>query len=568
MSEIISDITMTYTQYLILFTILNTALFLYLLSDSKNVIKTRTPMPILILVLNVTLFFYLASQSFLLQAPYIYLGLIGVLISTLVYVLTYSVVKHSNTMKLRRSILYLNIFMVVVVFVFEYSLSIANGFNEVGEQAPDASLYFAYNHWVSSLKNPYYDIINVASFWIAILHKVLGVNDIIFALPNSMIYLTIAFLISLSAYIVYKKAGYQDLIIPAMLVAFATPYITFISVPPALSAMFAMLVFALVLGRSIRSSDYVVVTLLSITGMLAHATFISMIVFGLIALLMLSKIQRDTMESTYLRMLMLFLVIHVILSFVRLMYTTAYISFYPYYADFLRFLNFLSQPGGVELRVTRYEQWSPIFTSFSWTIYPAIATSYILTMIFKRRYSYNELFALSLSLAGLALIFIGFIGSYFSNSFSRQAAYSGYMLLFLGSFDALRRINHSKIGTVIMVIIVVMAIFSGLFTIKNASWLYVGKVPYLTYRPPTTPDITLAEDLLKLSALGELGIFRIYQDFDPGVYLVRLLEWGLIEPSNTLLPAIDVRPISTLGNVNDEEVIFNSRSLHVLRGGR
>jgi hypothetical protein len=459
--------------------------------------------------------------------------------------------------------------MVVVIFAFEYSLNIANGFNEVGEQAPDASLYFAYNHWASSLKNPYYDIINVASFWIAMLHKVLGVNDVIFALPNSMLYLIIAFLILLSAYIIYKKASCQDLIIPAMLIAFATPYITFISVPPALSAMFAMLIFALVLGRSIRSSDYVVMTLLSITGMLTHATFISMIVFGLLALLMLSKIQRDAVGSMYLRMLMLFVVIHVILSFVRLMYTMAYISLYPYYADFLRFLNFLSQPGGgVELRVTRYEQWSPILTSFSWTIYPAIATSYILTMMFKRRYSYNELFALSLSLAGLALIFIGFIGASFSNSFSRQAAYPGYMLLFLGSFDALRRINRNKIGRVVMVIIVVMAIFSGLFTIKNASWLYVGKIPHLTYRPPTISDITLAEDLLKLSVLGELGIFRIYQDFDPGVYLVKLLEWGLIEPSNTLLPAIDVRPISILGNVDDDEVIFNSYSLYVLRGGR
>jgi hypothetical protein len=119
-----------------------------------------------------------------------------------------------------------------------------------------------------------------------------------------------------------------------------------------------------------------------------------------------------------------------------------------------------------------------------------------------------------------------------------------------------------------MVIIVVMAIFSGIFTIKNASWLYIGKVPYLTYRLSTTPDITLAEDLLKLGVLGELGIFRIYQDFDSGIYLVRLLEWGLIEPSNTLLPAMDVQPISILGDVNDDEVIFNSRSLYVLRGGR
>ena len=58
-------------------------------------------------------------------------------------------------------------------------------------------------------------------------------------------------------------------------------------------------------------------------------------------------------------------------------------------------------------------------------------------------------------------------------------------MLFIGSFEAFKHINRDRIGRIIMIIILVMGVFSGFLTVKNARWLYVGKIPYLTYRPPT-----------------------------------------------------------------------------------
>jgi hypothetical protein len=518
-----------------------------------------------VLPLNLFLFLYSISQDLLLIASSIHIGIVSINISAVAMLLVLAyIIKHSNTIR-PYYIIYVIVFITLITSMFEYSLSLMNGLTEVGEQAPDATIYAIYNHWIFSIKNPYYDIINVASFWIAMLHMILGVNDIVFAMPNLILYLVIAILISLSVYIIYKRANSQNHVIMAMLMAFATPYITFVAVPPALSAMYAVLIYAIISGRVIRSSDYAVMTLLGVVGVLTHATSIAMIIFGLASLFILSKIYRDVKGSVYLHMLMFFTIIYMAISFARFIYTTAYVSLYPYYADFLRFLNFLSSPGSVELRATRYEQWSPLFTSFSWTIYPALSASYILATIFKRRYSYNEFLALSLSLAGLALIFTGFVGSRFSNSFSREVAYPGYMLLFIGSFEAFKHINLDRIGRIIMMIILVMGVFSGFFTVKNAPWLYVGKIPYLTYRPPTSSEIILAEDLLKLSMLGDIRSFKIYQEFDPGLYLVKMIEWRLIGPYNISSLGMNIQPMSSMGSMNVSDIIFNSPLLYVSR---
>jgi hypothetical protein len=518
-----------------------------------------------VLSLNLLLFLYSISQDLLLIASSIHIGIVSINISAVAMLLVLAyIIKHSNTIR-PYHIIYVIVFITLITSMFEYSLSLMNGLTEVGEQVPDATIYTSCNHWIFSIKNPYYDIINVASFWIAMLHMILGVNDIVFAMPNLILYLVIAIIISLSVYIIYKRANSQNHVIMAMLMAFATPYITFVTVPPALSALFAVLIYAIISGKVIRSSDYVVMMLLGVVGMLTHATSIAMIIFGLASLFILSKIYRDVKGSVYLHMLMFFTVIYMAISFARFIYTTAYVSLYPYYADFLRFLNFLSSPGGVELRATRYEQWSPLFTSFSWTIYPALSASYILATIFKRRYSYNEFLALSLSLAGLALIFIGFVGSRFSNSFSREVAYPGYMLLFIGSFEAFKHIKLDRIGRIIMMIILIMGVFSGFFTVKNAPWLYVGKIPYLTYRPPTSSEIILAEDLLKLSMLGDIRSFKIYQEFDPGLYLVKMIEWKLIWPYNISSLGMNIQPMRSMSSMNVSDMIFNSPLLYISR---
>ncbi len=557
----------TYTQSVILFAGLNALLFLLLLKsrihDENSVTKFMVSLIAILDIILLTWHVLTQWQQILQMLNDINIALILTLFYLVaVYILSYVLLIRD----LRRVfVIYTMIFIAAIIIIFEASLGFIYGLIHVSEQSPDIATYIIYGHWGFSLKNPYYDIINVASFLIATLHLIMDVNDIVNGFPSVILGFINALLISLGTYIVYQRANSQKFYLLAILLALVTPYITFVSMPPALSAMFAVLIYAIISGRVIRSSDYVVMTLLGVVGMLTHATSIAMIIFGLASLFILSKIYRDIKGSIYLHMLMFFAIIYIVISFARFIYTTAYVSLYPYYADFLRFLNFLSSPGSVELRATRYEQWSPLFTSFSWTIYPALSASYILATIFKRRYSYNEFLALSLSLAGLALIFIGFVGSRFSNSFSREVAYPGYMLLFIGSFEAFKHINLDRIGKIIMMIILVMGVFSGFFTVKNAPWLYVGKIPYLTYRPPTSSEIILAEDLLKLSMLGDIRSFKIYQEFDPGLYLVRMIEWKLIGPYNISSLGMNIQPMSSMGSMNVSDIIFNSPLLYVSR---
>jgi hypothetical protein len=456
------------------------------------------------------------------------------------------------------------VYITMVIVVFEYSLYLMNFLTEVSEQTPDAVEYAAYGHWSFSLKNPYYDLINVSSFWIALLHILLGVGDIVDGTPNIMLYFVIALLISLSAWVIYQRNKSKGRVLPAMILAFASPYITFISIPPALSAMFALIALTLIFSdRVLRLPDYIAVIILATAGMFTHATAVSILIFSILSILVLSKVYGE-IPVGYLHILSTLATLYVVLVLIRFIYTTAYVAIRPYYGDFLRFLNFLASLGGVELRITRYEQWAPLFTSFSWTVYPALSVAYVLFALFRKRRSRTELFALALSLAGLILVSIGFIGSRFSNSFSREVAYPGYMLLFLSSFEALRKVDRDKVGRVVIMILIVFAVISGIFTIKNTPWFYVGKVPFLTYRPPTPSETLLVEKLLTLlNSTNEFRSIELIQSFDPITYIVKMIELRLIKPSNTLSPPpINVQ--ATFDNIQNNNVVINSPSLYVL----
>jgi len=549
---------LSYTSYLLIFTTLNAMIFLLIYEGHRSRIAKLPIFAGLLLILALFLYLIIYNYSFLgtnITYAYLVLG-ISMSIAFLFY-LAKSLEKRS-----------IRLFIIIMVFtsllsiVFETSLLIMSGFIEVSEQTPDAVVYTTYGHWSFSLKNPYYDIINVASYWIALLHMVFGINDITCALPNMILYFIIALLTLLSAYLIYERMGCQNLILPAIAIALATPYIMFTMIPPALSAMFAILVISFFTKRSIKIPDYIAIILLSIAGILTHATAIAMLIFSLLALYLLSRLYREDNLFTYLRVLMLLTVLYLIISLIRFFYTTAYMSLHPYYADFLRFLNFLLFPDSVELRVTRYEQLSPIFTSYSWTLHPALAASYTIAKFFKRGGSHNDIFALALLSAGLILIFTGFIGSYFSNSFSREVAYTGYMLLFLGSFNALKQISNDKVGRLVMLIMIVVAVFSGLFTVKNAPWLYVGKMPFIEFRPPTSYEISMVEDLLRLANKVEyLTYLKIYQEFNPEIFVIKLIEWGWIKPGETSSHNIHASHLSELGNVNVNNIVFNANSV-------
>jgi len=211
-----------------------------------------------------------------------------------VYILSYVLLIRDFR---RVFVIYTMIFITAIIIIFEASLGFIYGLIHVSEQSPDIATYIIYSYWGFSLKNPYYDIINVASFLIATLHLIMGVNDIANGFPSVILGFNNALLISLGTYIVYQRVSSQKFYLLAILLALATPYITFVSMPPALSAMFAVLIYTIISGRVIRSSDYVVMMLLGVVGMLTHATSIAMIIFGLanlyICLLYTSPSPRD-----------------------------------------------------------------------------------------------------------------------------------------------------------------------------------------------------------------------------------------------------------------------------------
>jgi len=548
--------TIAYTHYILFFMALNSITFLCVLNNPKSKTTGRAFMLFSILALNMFLFFYLVLHDFLLLEANIMPIFTILTITALTLFLTHFI---KDGTKLQSFTIFTIAFIALVALLLEYSLNITNGFTEIGEQIPDAAVYVTSGHWSFSLKNPFYGIINVASFWIAILHTMLGVNDIVDALPNMILYFVTALLILLGVYLVYKRIGFQSTVLTAIILALATPYIPLIVVPPDLSAVFAVLALTFFAKRDIKSSDYIVIATLSTAGVLTHATAMAMIIIGPITLYLLTKLYRGgiTLRSGISTLLIMILV----LSIVRFFYTTAYLSLLPYYADFLKFLNFLSSPGNVELRVTKYEQWAPLFTSFSWTMFPALAASYVTGRLFKKRHNYSELLSLSLLLAGLGLILIGFAGANFNNSFSRETADPGYLLLLLGSFEPLRCVYNSKVGRATMAVLIVMAVLSGLFTITNAPWLYVGKVPNLTLMPSTPQDVQVSQDLLKLSGANSLSNLRLYQNFDQGIYAVKMIEWGWIKTNNISSLNVNVQPLRELGVSNTSDVIFNSGSL-------
>ena len=545
----------SYTLSLLVFAILNIVLFIFsYISSGKTKVIT-----FIVLMLEIALFFYM-----LLMYDWIFIKIHELFVLT---VFTLSVLLVTLTYFITRRKLLWRYSIVVVIGItwlaslLEYMPNIMNGFIEISEETPDAVAYIVFNHWSFSLKNPFYDIINVASFWIAIIHLVPGVDNIMYDPPNIALYFTIALLITLSAYITYKKFGAIHAIPIAVALALATPYITFTTIPPSLSAMYAVLTIMLITREEMRLTDYIVILLLSTAGVLTHATAIGMLLFGTSALYLASRLFKANNSKIYLNILALISVIYLIISIVRFIYAgKAYLSIIPYYADFLRLLNFLQESSTVQLRVTRYGEYAPFITSFSWSVYPALAASYIvLLLILRRRLKRNEAFSFSLLSAGLLLIFAGFVLSRFSNSFSRESGYPGYMLLFLGSFEPLRHIieKENKMIKVILFTILYLAIFSGMFTIKDAPWIYIGKVPYLSYKPPSPSDILKSENLLKLAGV-DISRLIIYQNFAPDIYTVELIKWKLIDLNR--VSAFNIH-ITTAYINSTSNIIFNSQEI-------
>jgi hypothetical protein len=100
-----------------------------------------------------------------------------------------------------------------------------------------------------------------------------------------------------------------------------------------------------------------------------------------------------------------------------------------------------------------------------------------------------------------------------------------------------------------------------LFTIKDAPWIYIGKVPYLSYEPPTPSEILMAKNLLELAGANGITHLKIYQDFDRSVYVIELIKWKLIKLNNISLPNIQVQYLEDIKNISNNNIIFKASQL-------
>ncbi|MFP3191318.1 MAG: hypothetical protein RXR31_08350, partial [Thermoproteota archaeon] len=191
----------SYTISLLIFAILNILIFLL-----NHIIPNKTRVTIFtILTLNLLFFFYiLIMHDWAFIKTYELFSLIAFNISISLTILIYFIINNKEKSPQHHAIAII-IGIVLLDTVLEYLPSITDGFIEVSEQTPDATAYMTYGHWSFSLKNPFYNIINVSSYWIALLHMVLGIGNVMYDIPNVMLYNIIALLIMLPVYVTYRR---------------------------------------------------------------------------------------------------------------------------------------------------------------------------------------------------------------------------------------------------------------------------------------------------------------------------------------------------------------------------
>jgi hypothetical protein len=91
--------------------------------------------------------------------------------------------------------------------------------------------------------------------------------------------------------------------------------------------------------------------------------------------------------------------------------------------------------------------------------------------------------------------------------------------------------------------------------------LYIGKVPYLNYEPPTPSEILMAKNLLELADTNSITHLKIYQDFDPSVYTVELIKWRSMKLSTISSLNIQIQRLTNITNISNENIIFDTSQL-------
>jgi len=362
-----------------------------------------------------------------------------------------------------------NLFIALLLAPLVDIMLILNLGIEVGEHTPDTAMIMLNGYWRESLKDPYYDLINVCSVIKAILNVIMGINVaeslatfLILSMINSILVIITAYLI-----IREQKVDYR-LLLPALVVLVSNPGVTFIFSPPTTSMTFSLLasfVILMSLIREIDRSNNIACLLLFSVSILAHGTGI--IVLTLLTVLLVIASSRGVMKR-YRTLLSATLTLYFVISLARTVLTGALRgAFLTYLSEIIAwFTGFQLTRGDVKWSAEEV----PRITAYSWVLLISLAITPLISDLLDKLVSkqkrvlpgnYNYML---FALVGVLFIGLGFTATFFSNSLGRELYYPGLVLLGMATPYSLKDLAKKREAWMVMNLLILASIAVGLIT--------------------------------------------------------------------------------------------------------
>lgn len=452
--------------------------------------------------------FLLWISSPLQNLPYTLLLVSFTIINIALFTVLLLVTNHNGkTSERRLSSRRLSIFMmwllIVVLVGIEWYMLVGVLGVVVGEENPDAYTILINGHWVKSLKNHYYDLIDVHAFYMVLftLWGSLSLESVLSDLPLSM---AISIFLALTLRVLSRRLLGLDstlLFFILFLALAAVPVITLYSWNLAAPITLSTLAVYFVIHRQDPTKWFIFV-LLYVGALLYHGS--SMLILLLLLAYFFTVRERLTIFSVFIATIITFIV-----DILRFLYTTAYLGAGTYWNELLGFLRY-----GLQV-ATREPRWSapqiPRVTSYSFTILPALAASlilyYFIMKILKKKISVNTQYLVHL-LAGAAMLLMGMAASTFSNSLSRELGYPGFIVIAVAATYTLKQLEGKNVRIFLLAITIVAYVLF-LFT-PNNRLLYAGLNTIPSYTPTTCESYIMAEMIASYYGTGNLYIQSSY----------------------------------------------------------
>lgn len=447
--------------------------------------------------------------------PVIHLLIIFVIINVFLFIiLAFTTFKRRNKASRDQLSCRVAFFMwaiLVMPIVIEWCLLVGMLRAVIGEETPDAFLIFESGHWTKSLKNPYYDLLNVHAFYM-VLFTLLGAPSV------ENIFSDLPFSIAIGLFLVVALRTLTRRFTGISYTSFVLLFLTLAAVPVvhlfswSLAAPVTLALFAtnFVTYRGDRTK-WIVFALLYIGALLFHGSAMLIILLPIFYII-IHGFFGNTDVRNYVNILVLTIIISSIMAVVRFFYTTAYLGAGTYWYELLRFLTHGLQAA------TREPHWSapqiPRITSYSFTVLPAIALTplllYILSKIYKRIVWHIDSHYVAHLLTGGAMLLMGMVASTFSNSLSRELGYPGFIVITISAAYMLKRVEENSVLRAVFALVAITAYALSLFTPSINPWLYLPSIPMPSYTPTTYESYLVAEAITSRYASGSLYVESVY----------------------------------------------------------